>query len=65
MSVHSSFPLTFNFWEFFSLGNHEDRSIQKNFTFYRECLAKFGDEMGKKVWEEINQVSAIEFKIRG
>ena len=31
------------------LGNHEDRSIQKCFTFYKECLTKFGSELGQQV----------------
>ncbi|XP_059091755.1 uncharacterized protein LOC131887219 [Tigriopus californicus] len=37
-------------------GNHECRQIQKNFTFHRECIAKFGRDVGEKVWESINQV---------
>ena len=30
--------------------------MQKNFTFYTECLQKFGTpELGEMVWEEINR----------
>ena len=37
-------------------GNHEHRELQKNFTFYTECLQKFGTpELGEMVWEEINK----------
>ena len=37
-------------------GNHEHRELQKNFTFYTECLEKFGSpELGEMVWEEINK----------
>ena len=37
-------------------GNHEHRELQKNFTFYTECLEKFGSpELGEIVWEEINK----------
>ncbi|XP_032239117.2 uncharacterized protein LOC116618970 [Nematostella vectensis] len=37
-------------------GNHEYRTIQKLFTFKRECHAKFGDEVGQEVWKAINSV---------
>ena len=41
---------------FTSTGNHECRLIQQNFSFYQECLDKFGQELGETVWEEINLV---------
>uniref|UniRef100_A0A1B6DPL7 Serine/threonine-protein phosphatase n=1 Tax=Clastoptera arizonana TaxID=38151 RepID=A0A1B6DPL7_9HEMI len=36
-------------------GNHEDRNIQKSYSFYKECLEKFKND-GYLVWEMINQV---------
>ncbi len=37
-------------------GNHECRIIQQNFTFHSECMAKFGPDLGGKIWEEVNRV---------
>ncbi|CAL1300740.1 unnamed protein product [Larinioides sclopetarius] len=41
--------------KFFLLrGNHEVRQVQQMFTFYRECLTKFGDRLGTEVWNAVN-----------
>lgn len=37
-------------------GNHEIREIQKLFTFREECIQKFGDKLGRQMWESINDV---------
>ncbi|CAH0602808.1 unnamed protein product [Chrysodeixis includens] len=37
-------------------GNHETRDIQKMFTFYNECIVKYGDSEGNKIWTAINNV---------
>ncbi|KAM3957711.1 uncharacterized protein ACR2FA_008283 [Aphomia sociella] len=37
-------------------GNHETRDIQKMFTFYNECISKYGEVEGNKIWNAINQV---------
>ena len=31
------------------------RSIQAMFTFKAECMAKFGQTMGMRVWEVVNK----------
>lgn len=42
--------------KFFLLrGNHELRSVQENFHFKKECLEKFGEAVGIKVWDTINE----------
>lgn len=38
-------------------GNHEHRDVQEHFTFYNECLTRFGPELGRDMWLEINNVS--------
>ncbi|GIY37004.1 hypothetical protein CEXT_584901 [Caerostris extrusa] len=41
--------------KFFLLrGNHEVRQVQQMFTFYRECITKFGERHGTEVWNAIN-----------
>lgn len=37
-------------------GNHEIRTIQRNFSFYQECLRKFGEEQFYGIWNTINRV---------
>ncbi|RWS27556.1 Calcineurin-like protein phosphoesterase [Leptotrombidium deliense] len=41
---------------FFCRGNHEIRSIQKVFTFYKECTVKYGTRVGPQIFEAINRV---------
>ena len=37
-------------------GNHEIRSIQRMFTFHKECVNKYGARIGPQIWEVINKV---------
>ncbi|CAF3444995.1 unnamed protein product [Rotaria socialis] len=37
-------------------GNHEIRKVQQMFSFFKECIGKFGDILGKEVWDSINSV---------
>ncbi|KAI2810833.1 hypothetical protein BLOT_001999 [Blomia tropicalis] len=37
-------------------GNHEVRSLQKHYTYQKECILKYGELIGLKVWELTNKV---------
>ncbi|XP_059058130.1 uncharacterized protein LOC131851628 [Achroia grisella] len=37
-------------------GNHETRDIQRMFTFHSECITKYGEIEGVKIWNAINKV---------
>ncbi|CAG2174864.1 unnamed protein product [Oppiella nova] len=37
-------------------GNHELRSVNQSFTFRNECLEKFGESVGQKLWKKFNTV---------
>ncbi|XP_050670345.1 uncharacterized protein LOC126969089 isoform X2 [Leptidea sinapis] len=37
-------------------GNHEAREIQKMFSFHDECITKYRDVEGGRIWNAINQV---------
>ncbi|XP_054711805.1 uncharacterized protein LOC129221357 [Uloborus diversus] len=42
--------------KFFLLrGNHEVRPVQQMFTFYIECINKFGERYGQEVWNAVNE----------
>lgn len=35
-------------------GNHEIRAVQESFTFKKECVDKFGSELGLELWDAAN-----------
>ena len=35
-------------------GNHEVRQLQMNYTYKTECLTKYGNEFGNKIWDVTN-----------
>ena len=37
-------------------GNHEIRAIQSTYSYHRECLSKYGDEVGEKIWQLTNRI---------
>eukprot|EP00731_Ephydatia_muelleri_P022738 Em0015g321a len=37
-------------------GNHEIRVVQESFSYKRECVEKFGEQLGMEVWEATNKV---------
>lgn len=37
-------------------GNHEVRNLQAHYTYKKECVMKYGEQMGLKVWELTNRV---------
>ena len=37
-------------------GNHETRQMHVQFSFRKECLAKFGRDLGQEVWLLLNEV---------
>jgi len=37
-------------------GNHEVRELQFNYTYRNECLRKYGQEIGLKIWEITNNI---------
>lgn len=37
-------------------GNHEVRSLQAHYSYKRECVQKYGEALGIKVWEITNKI---------
>ena len=37
-------------------GNHEVRTLQTYYTYKRECVTKYGEEYGIKIWELTNKI---------
>ncbi|OTF74141.1 hypothetical protein BLA29_002612, partial [Euroglyphus maynei] len=37
-------------------GNHEVRPLQAHYSYRAECLTKYGDEIGGKIWELTNRL---------
>ena len=37
-------------------GNHEVRPLQAHYSYRAECLSKYGDEIGLKIWESTNRL---------
>ncbi|XP_049770960.1 uncharacterized protein LOC126111054 [Schistocerca cancellata] len=35
-------------------GNHEIREVQLRYTFLKEATTKFGETLGKQVWQSVN-----------
>ena len=36
-------------------GNHEVRVVNKGYTFFNECVTKFGQQLGNEIWDQINK----------
>lgn len=37
-------------------GNHEVRNLQEKYSYKKECLDKYGSELGTKIWQMTNQL---------
>jgi hypothetical protein len=37
-------------------GNHEFRDLQIKYSYKKECVQKYGDTLGPKIWEMTNRV---------
>lgn len=37
-------------------GNHEVRNLQKHYSYYNECIRKYGELYGLKIWELTNRL---------